>query len=366
MAKDFYAILGVAKTASQDEIKQAYRKLSKELHPDKHSSIGSEQAKKEVERKFKEVNEAYEALGDPEKRKRYDQFGAAGMNGGFGGGQGGGFGGFDFSGFQQGDFGSFGDLFENFFSGGRGGRPSNKGADREVALRVPFSDVVSGKRAEISIEKLVVCDSCSGNGAEKGSKLITCKECGGTGQVISTVNSIFGRVQQRTVCPTCRGSGEMPEKVCRHCSGEGRIKRKIALTIDIPAGIHAGQTLRFRGEGDAGRRGGEAGDLFVQIDVIDDRRFLRDGDDIRSSIVLPALDAILGTEITVETVHGPVNVSIAEGTQPGQVLRIKGKGMPVLNTHRHGDHYVTVDVEIPKKLGRKERQLLEEWRALRG
>ncbi len=360
MAKNYYDTLGIKKEASADEIKQAYRKMSKELHPDKHKG------EKEAENKFKEVNEAYEVLSNPQKKQMYDQFGSADMNGagGFGGGTGSG--GFDFSGFQNGDAVNFGDLFESFFGGAGGarGRRTEKGDDREVALTISFKETVTGSKKTIRIRKLGPCSHCSGSGAEPGSQVITCPDCSGTGQIVRTAQSFFGTVQQRVVCPRCGGSGKTPERACTKCEGEGRRAEDIDVTVDIPAGIDDGQTLRVRGEADAGRRGAPAGDLYVRIRVTPDERFEREGPDIRSSISIPVVDAVLGTEVEVQTVHEPITLKIPAGTQPDQVFRLKSKGIPVLSTSRYGDHYVTVHVEVPTKLSRKEKELLEEWKKL--
>ena len=334
--------------------------MSKEWHPDKHKG------EKDAEQKFKEINEAYEVLSDPQKRQMYDQFGEAGAN--MGGGGGGGFGGFDFSqfqGFQGGQF-NMGDLFENFFGGARGQKRSrDRGDDREVEVAIDFMQSVTGMQQTINLKKMVRCEECGGSGAEKGGKLVTCGTCGGTGQVVQTVNSIFGRIQQQTVCTKCTGSGKIPETPCKRCSGEGRYRGTEDITISIPAGIADGQTLKVEGRGDAGLRNGPAGDLYVHIAVRPDPRFERDGNDIRSQTAIHALDAILGRELEVETVHGPMTLQIPEGMQPGQVFRLKGKGMPILNSSRTGDHYVQVDVEIPRKLSREERKLAEEWRGMK-
>ncbi len=363
MAHDYYQLLGVERSASADDIKKAYRKLSKELHPDKHKGD------KDAEQKFKDVNQAYEALSNPEKRRMYDQFGST--QGGGGGGPGAGFGGFDFSGFQGGDRVDFSDLFESFFGGqgGRGGggarRKQQRGEDREIRVSVEFAEAVTGTEKTLRIKRLVTCERCSGNGAEPGANVVTCGECGGTGQVTRTAQSFFGVIQQAVVCPRCDGSGKVPEKPCRDCSGEGRLQKTDDVTVQVPAGIDTGQTLRLRGYGDAGRRGTESGDLYVHVEVRPDPRFEREGADIRSTLELPAVDAILGTEIPVQTVTGPVTLTVPAGTQPGQVFRMKGKGMPVLNDTARGDHYVSVKVEIPHKLSRKEKELLEEWKRMR-
>lgn len=357
MAKDYYSILGVQKGASADEIKKAYRQLSKEWHPDKHKGD------KAAEQKFKEINQAYEVLSNPQKRQGYDQFGEAGAQGQPGGGAGfGGFSGFDFNGSTM----DFGDLFEGFFGGGRAQRrSSDRGDDKEVTIQIEFSDVVLGIEKIISIRRLIACERCSGDGAEPGSKIVTCAECGGTGQITRTAQSFFGAVQQRMVCPRCKGSGKIPETPCKKCDGEGRILSSASVTVNVPAGIESGQTLRLRGQGDAGRRGSEAGDLYVHIDVKPDPRFERDGMDIRSEISVHVVDALLGTEASVDTVHGPVTLSIPAGTQPGQLFRMKGKGFPVLQSSQKGDHYVTVNVEIPQKLSKQERKIVEEWKNLK-
>lgn len=365
MPRDYYDILGLKRAASADEIKQAYRKLSKEWHPDKHKGD------KKAEDKFKEINEAYEALNDPKKKQMYDQFGTTGPGSGTGSGAGGfgaGFQGFDFSGFTGGGQRvEFSDLFEGFFGGGgKRGRPrEERGDDREISVTISFAESVSGVQQSLRIRKLGACKTCSGSGAEPGAKVITCEECGGTGQIVRQSQSFFGMIQQAVLCPKCRGSGKVPEKPCRTCSGEGRVAEDATVTIDIPAGIADGQSLRIRGSGDAARQSGTSGDLYVRIHVEPDQRFVREGDDIRSSVSISVPDAILGTDIPVETVNGAVQLKIPAGTQSGQVFRIKQKGMPVLNTSRFGDHYVTVTVEIPAKLSREERRLLEEWKGLR-
>jgi molecular chaperone DnaJ len=355
MAKDYYQILGVSKGASEQEIKQAYRKLSRELHPDKHKGD------KQKEEQFKAVNEAYEVLSDPKKKQTFDQFGTA--DGPFaGGGGGGGFGGFE--GFDFGG-GGMGDIFESFF-GGAGGRRTRKndtrGRDVEIELTVPFMDAVKGAEREISFRTLVKCATCGGGGNQEGSKVVTCPTCNGSGQVMRTARSLFGTIQQAMLCDNCGGSGKIPEKPCKTCNGEGRKEDKKTVKINIPAGIMSGQSLRVTGEGEAGKQGGTAGDLFIRMRVEEDARFTRNDDDIRTTLKIPLLDAVLGSTKDVETVHGPVSLTIPAGTQPEQVFRIKGKGMPVLNASRHGDHYVEVEVEIPKKLSRHEKELYEQLR----
>jgi len=355
MPSDYYSVLGLSRDASKDDIKKAYRKLSKELHPDKNKGD------KESEQKFKEVNEAYEVLSDEKKRKQYDTFGSAGVGGGAGG-----FGGFDFSGFQN--AGGFGDIFESFFGGRQPGtraRRDERGRDREVRLTIEFSEAVSGIQKKIAVENLVTCHSCGGKGTAKGSDMITCKECSGSGQQTKTSQSFFGMIQQSFVCSVCSGSGKIPEKACGTCRGEGRAREKENITIDVPAGIGDGQTLRLAGKGEAGKQGAPSGDLYVIIAIRPDPRFGREGDDIHASTTLSVLDAILGTQIKIPTVQGNVSLKIPAGTQPWQVFRLGGKGMPVLSSSRHGDHYVQVKVEIPKKLSRAEKDILEEWRRMK-
>jgi len=358
MAHDFYEVLGVERNASQEDIKSAYRKLSKEWHPDKHKG------EKEAEQKYKKINEAYETLGNPKKRQMYDQFGAAGAQAGAG------FSGFEgfqgFRGFGAEDLGGFSDIFESFFGGGRGTRAraqrEQRGGDIEVAITVPFDDVVHGAKRTLSLRKQQKCSVCDGRGAQPGSKTVSCSTCGGTGQVTRTVQSFFGTLQQNSVCTECHGSGTVPEEACKRCGGEGRVDEVASVTVEVPAGIQDGQTLRLRGQGHAGRQKAAAGDLFIHVRVEEDARFERDGDDVRSEQMISVPDAVLGTEIEVETVHGGVRLKVPAGTQPAQVFRLKGKGMPVLGSSRHGDHYVTVQVEIPRKLSRREKQLLEEWK----
>jgi molecular chaperone DnaJ len=356
IARDPYSILGIERSASPDDVKKAYRRLSKEWHPDKHKGD------KDAESKFKEINEAYETLNDPEKKRMYDQFGRTS------GQPGGGAGGFDFSGFQggMGDMGDLGDLFENFF-GGRGGgaRRPTRGQDRTVAVELELKDVLDKKTVQFKLSRVRSCGTCEGSGAAKGAKVVTCKQCGGTGQVTRVANSIFGQVQQRSVCNECHGAGTIPETPCPECKGEGRTQQTETVSVDVPAGIDDGQQLRLQGQGDAGQRGQQAGDLYVTVRVRADKRFEREGADLRSSVKVPVVDAVLGTELDVETIQGTVTVTLPAGTQPGQVLRLKGKGVPELNRGRHGDHYVEVVIEVPTKLSKQERKILEEWKAAR-
>jgi molecular chaperone DnaJ len=353
MAKDLYGVLGVARDASPDDLKKAYRKLSKEWHPDKHKGD------KKAEDRFKEINEAYETLGDPDKRKQYDQFGSVGGSGKSP------FEGMNFEGMNG--MGDLGDLFESFF-GGRGGRggAAQRGADREVEVEITLVEASTGVRRVFAIERERGCETCKGSGAAHGASTKTCVTCNGTGQVTQRSQSFFGFIQQRAVCSTCRGSGKVPERPCSTCKGTGSVRLRQDVAIDVPAGIADGQRLRLRGEGDAGMNGRPAGDLFVSIRVLPDPRFERDGADLHGMIEIPAIDAILGTSIDVPTVSGDVTLKIPEGTAPGQIFRLRGKGLPVLGASRHGDHYVRCDVLIPKKLSKAERKILEEWRKIHG
>jgi molecular chaperone DnaJ len=241
-----------------------------------------------------------------------------------------------------------------------------EGDNREVEIRVPFSDAVTGARRTLRLRRLVSCATCDGKGTRSGSDIVTCSNCGGTGQVTRTTQSFFGAISQRTVCSVCDGSGRVPKDPCPTCNGQGRVEDTSEVTIDIPAGIDDGQALKVRGEGDAGLRDAAPGDLYVRIRLEPDPRFQRDGADIRSVHTVPAIDAILGGTATVETVYGTSTLQIPEGTQPMQVFRIRGKGMPHLGRTGNGDHYVTVNIDIPTKLSKKERKILEEWRETEG
>ncbi len=359
MAKDYYEILGLQKGASAEEIKKAYRKLSKELHPDRNKGGTATEAR------YKEVNEAYEVLSDAKKKANYDQFGSRAGQQGPGGG-------FDFSGFQNGfqsgDLGGFADLFESFFGGGGGGRKRSaktQGQDLEIQITVDFLSVVHDSEQSITLQREVTCSDCSGSGNAPGSSTIKCKDCNGTGQQTRTAQSFFGAIRQSVVCPTCSGSGEVPEKPCPGCHGEGKRKERSTITVKIPAGIDNGQTIRLRGEGNAGRKGGAAGDLFIHIRINSHKHFQREGADVHSVESLPLLTAILGGSIHLETVHGSVELKVEVGTQSHTTVRIKNKGFPILGSSRHGDHLVELHVEIPKKLSREEKRLVEEWKTIR-
>jgi len=355
MPSDYYSTLGVSRSASDADIKKAYRALSKELHPDKHKGDKTKEAK------FKEVNEAYEVLSDSKKKAQYDRFGSAGSSGGSGFQSGfSGFQGFDPSQFEG--MGGFGDIFESFFGsgGGRRQKADGRGRNIEVEMTITFEESVRGTEKSLRISSLVSCETCAGKGHEKSSASVTCAECGGTGAVSRTARSLFGMIKQNVLCEKCKGSGKVPEHPCKTCKGEGRAEQQKTVNVRIPAGIDTGQVLRVTGEGEAGRQGATSGDLMVHIQVSPSTAFVREGDNVYSTLDLSLIDAVLGTEVEIETVLGPTRITIAAGTQPDQVLRIRGKGMPVLNTSRHGDHYVTVKIMIPTKLSRAERKLYEE------
>lgn len=350
MAKDYYNILGVNKSASQDEIKAAFRKLAHQYHPDKPTGN---------EAKFKEINEAYQVVGDAEKRKKYDQFGSAAFDGsgGFGGGGGGqGFGGFDFSGFQGGGFEDLGDLFGGMFGGGRGQREP-RGSDVQVDVELSFRDSVFGVDREITLSKFDPCARCAGIGAEPGTKMNDCSDCGGKGVKVVNQRTILGTFQTKAPCASCEGEGKIPEKRCTTCHGDGVTRGKKTLSVHIPAGVESGNVLRVRGAGEA-VRGGKPGDLFVRLHVKNDTRFAREGSTIYSTLRIGFTQAALGASVETETVDGPTTVIIEAGTQGGTEIRVRGKG--VQTGGGRGDHVFVVEVATPTKLSREQRKLFEE------
>lgn len=360
--KDYYEILGVNKNASVDEIKKAYRKLALKYHPDKGGT-------KEDETKFKEINEAYQILSDPQKRKQYDQFGHAGPTGpageynwsDFAGG------GFNTGGFNVNfeDLGGIGDIFGDMFGGGRT-RRTRKGADLETETTIDFADVVGGVEKEIVLDKYYECDKCKGSGAEPGTKVETCKICGGSGQVKKARQTMFGTFAQVVTCDECQGTGKVPEKKCTKCQGVGRVKERRGIKVKIPAGIEDGQTIKLSGKGEAGPVGVPSGDLYLRIRVRPDKRFERNGSDVSSTAEISFPEAALGTTISVETVTGRVKLKIPGGTQSGKTFKLSGKGLPVLHSGRYGDHLVTIQVKTPTRLSRKQKKLLEEFQNDKG
>lgn len=364
MAKrDYYDVLGVAKSANDDEIKKAYRKLAMKYHPDKGGS-------KEDEEKFKEANEAYSVLSDAQKRKNYDQFGHANPNGaGNGaaggyqqyGGFGGGPGGFNIN---MDDLGGFGDIFETFFGGGRsssGRSRTRKGADIQAEIRIEFEEAVFGVERDFALLKLNICDRCKGNGAEPGVGTKTCPTCHGRGQVQTEQHTIFGTFASAQVCPECSGEGKVPEKICSKCHGEGRLKEQVTIKVKIPAGINDGQTIKIAGKGEAGERGIVAGDLYLRVSVRSDKRFTRNGYNIESNVEISFPQAALGTTVDVVTIDGTVKLKIPAGAQSGKVFKLSDKGVPHLDGRSRGDHLVTVVVKTPTKLSPKQRKLLEDF-----
>ncbi len=356
MAKedDYYDILGVSKSASADEIKKAFRRAAIEHHPDRGGD----------EKKFKEINEAYEVLKDPEKRKRYDQFGKAGV-GGNASGFGGGFGGFPGGGqninFDFGDLG-LGDIFSSFFGGPSGGsrRQQNVGRDIETETEISFKDAIFGTEVELSLTLDDVCSHCKGSSVEPGYELKTCQTCHGSGQVVSVSQTIFGNIQQATICPTCRGEGKIPEKVCSVCKGKGTELKKQKISLKIPAGVDDGAVIRLREHGEAAK-GGHKGDLYINIRVKADKNFTREGDLILSNEHIGMVEAALGTEIDVLTIDGYVRMKIPAGTQSGSDFKLSGHGVPHLKGNSRGAHIITIHVDTPYHLSRNQKKLLEDF-----
>lgn len=346
MAKDYYKILDVDKSASQDDIKRAFRKLAHQHHPDK----GGEEAK------FKEINEAYQILSDEKKRAQYDQFGGAAFDG-TGNFNGGGFGGFGGQGFDPSMFGDLGDLFGNMFGGGTSGGRRAKGGDLALDVTLTFKESVFGVEKEIPLTKNFNCERCAGLGAEPGTGMKKCHTCNGQGYVIGTQRTVFGTMQTRNACSTCHGRGEVPEKSCTTCHGSGVTHGRKTIRVDIPAGVEDSVQIRVRGQGEAIGAVGEPGDLYLRIHVTPDPRFVREGDTIYLTKRVGFTQAALGDEVEVDTVDGKVNMKIPPGTQAGDELRLRGKG--VAHGRGRGDQIVIIQVVTPKKLGRKERELLE-------
>lgn len=359
MASDYYELLGVPKTASADEIKRAFRTLAQQHHPDKGGDP----------ERFKEINEAYHVLSNTEKRQQYDRFGKnfeqARSQGGFQGFEG--FG--DFSNWADATGVNFEDLFSGMFGGGLGdlfgggrSRRERRGRDLEISLEIDFHDAVFGVKRTIRLERRVACARCGGNGAESGTDLAACDRCGGSGRVRNVQQTVFGAFQTVSACPTCGGVGRVPKQRCTQCNGQGTELRTEEVAIDIPSGVDDGMTLEVPGAGEAAGRGMPPGSLYVHLRVRTDDRFTRDGDTIRSQVTISAPQATLGDRVTVPTVDGDVELKIPAGTQPGDQLRLRGKGVPRRRGFGRGDHIVTVEVRIPTKLSREARRLWEELR----
>lgn len=357
--RDYYEVLGVEKNANDADIKKAYRKLAKQYHPDVN------QNDKTAEAKFKEVNEAYEVLSNAQKRAQYDQFGHAGMDpngfGGFGGG------------FSDFDMGGIGDIFESFFGGsGAFGRSSRsrtgpqKGADLKYSMEITFENAAFGVEKEISINRMEPCPTCHGSGAKPGTNPTTCKHCNGSGQVQYKQSTPFGQFVNVKTCDVCHGEGKIITDPCTACSGKGKIKKNTKIKINIPSGIDDGQTISLRSEGEPGLRGGPSGDLFVSIRVKPHSLFKRQGNDVICEMPITFVQAALGAELEVPTLDGKVKYSIPEGTQTGSVFRLKSKGIPYLRGNGRGDQYVKVEIDVPKRLNDKQKEILREFADISG
>ena len=350
---DPYKVLGVSPSASDEEIKEAYRKLAKKYHPDLNPGD------KEAEAKFKEVNEAYEVLSDKDKRARYDQFGHAGVDPNFGGGAGGG------SPFT-GDI-DFGDIFNSFFGGfGGGARRANpnaprRGSDAEAVVNIDFEEAAKGCKKTIAYDRVENCQECGGSGAQKGTSAKTCPQCNGTGQVRVSQRTPFGVVQTSRGCDRCHGTGKVIDSPCHTCGGSGHVRRRNSIEVNIPAGVDNEQILSVRGQGNAGTNGGPAGDLEVFVNVRPHPSFERRGNDVWCEMPITFSQAAMGAEVTVPTIDGRVSYQVREGTQPGDVFKLRGKGIPFINGRGRGDQYVQVTVEVPKNLSQKQKDVLREF-----
>ncbi|MCG0277563.1 MAG: molecular chaperone DnaJ [Thermanaeromonas sp.] len=354
--RDYYEVLGVSRDASAEEIKKAYRRLARQYHPDLNPG------NKEAEEKFKEVQEAYEVLSDPEKRARYDQFGHAGL-GADGAGPGPDFGGFDF-GTASADFGTFGDLFDMFFGdpfGTRRRAGPQRGADVRLDLDISFEEAAFGTEKEVGVPRLERCPDCGGSGAAPGTYPVDCPTCQGTGQVRYSQRTPLGHFQTIRTCPQCRGTGTIITSPCKTCRGRGQVQRTRKIKVKIPPGVDTGARLRLAGEGEAGERGGPPGDLYVYINVRPHPIFRREGFDVICEIPVSMVQAALGDEIEVPTLDGKVRLKIPEGTQSGTSFRLKGKGIPRLNGTGRGDQHVVVRVLTPRNLTEKQKEILREF-----
>lgn len=357
--KDYYEVLGIDRSASEDEIKKAYRKMAKKYHPDLNPGD------KEAEKNFKEVNEAYEVLSDKDKKARYDQFGHAGVDPNYGAGAGAG----GFGGFGSADFGDLGDIFGSFFGGGFGGgrradpNAPRRGADTSASVVLSFEEAAKGCTKKIKVTRIENCADCGGSGAEKGTGVKTCPVCHGTGQISVTQRTPFGAMQTTRACDQCRGTGKIVEHPCKTCAGKGRVRHTTEREINIPAGVDDGQYINLRGGGDMGTGGGPAGDLHVNISVRPHPIFERDGFDVYCEVPITFTQAALGADIIVPTLDGKVKFTIHEGTQSGDEFKLRGKGIQRLNYSGRGDQYVRVAVEVPKNLNNSQKELLKQFDA---
>lgn len=360
--RDYYDILGVSKSASADEIKKAYRKLAIKYHPDKNPDD------KSAEDKFKEGAEAYEILSNPEKKQRYDQYGHAGVGGAAGGGYGGG-------GMNMDDiFSQFGDIFgggggspfDSFFGGGQsrggGGRRVAKGSNLRIKVKLTLEEIANGAEKKIKVNKQITCKTCDGSGAKDKGSVSTCKTCGGSGAVRRVTNTILGQMQTTATCPTCHGNGQQITSKCGSCHGEGTVRGEETITINIPAGVSEGMQLSMAGKGNAGPNGGVPGDLIILIEELPHDTLKREGNNIVYDLHVSIVDAALGYSAEVPTIDGKAKIKIEAGTQSGKLLRLKGKGIPEVNSYHRGDQIIHVNIWTPKALSSEERAILEKLR----
>ena len=352
--RDFYEVLGITKGASDDEIKKAYRREAKKYHPDLHPGD------KEAEAKFKEVNEAYEVLSNSEKKSRYDQFGHAGVDPNFGAGGGGGFGGFD----------DFGDIFSNIFGGGFGGFGGGqrrngpvRGADIRQTIDITFEEAAFGCKKNITVTRAENCSTCNGTGAKPGTSPTTCKRCNGQGQVRTQTRTPLGYMTNIGTCPDCNGTGKVVTDPCKDCRGTGRVRKQKTIEINIPQGINHGQTMQVSGQGEPGQRGGPTGDLLVTIRIKPHPIYKREDYDVYIEIPITFVQAALGATIRVPTLDGVVEYDIPEGTQTGTIFKLRNKGVPYIRGKNRGDQYVTVEIEVPKNMSSKQKEILREFDA---
>ncbi len=349
--RDYYDILEISKSANADEIKKAYRKMAIKFHPDKNPGD------KAAEEKFKEAAEAYEILSNPEKKQRYDQYGHAGVggNGGFGGG---GFGGMN----MDDIFSQFGDIFGGHFGGGGRRRQVNRGSNLRVKVKLTLEEIANGVEKKIKVNKYVTCKPCDGSGAKNGSSKNTCSTCRGTGQVTRITNTILGAMQTTSTCPACGGEGQTITEKCTSCHGDGIVRDEEVITINIPGGVAEGMQLSVNGRGNMGARGGVAGDLIVVIEEVEHEHLKRDGMHLFYDHYVNFVDATLGTQIEVPTIDGKAKIKVEPGTQSGKVLRLKGKGLPDVNSYSRGDILVNINVWTPQHLSKEEKKVLEDLR----
>ena len=359
--RDYYEVLRVSKSADATEIKKAYRKLALKYHPDKNPGD------KEAEEKFKEAAEAYDVLSNEEKRRRYDQFGHAGVGGAGQGGFGGGMSMDDI-------FSQFGDIFGSFggfsgfggFGGGRSARRVNRGTNLRVKVKMNLQEIATGIEKKIKVKKYVACQHCNGTGAKDGKSYSTCSTCKGSGQVTRVQNTILGAMQTTSTCPTCEGEGKIINEKCTFCNGEGVLMSEEVISINIPAGVGEGMQLSLSGKGNAARRGGVNGDLIVLIEEEEHPELVRDGNDLLYNVFIGYPEAVLGETVEIPTIEGKVKVKIEAGTQPGKILRLRGKGLPDVNGYGKGDLLAKVNVWIPKNLSKDEKKLVEKMKEAEG